>query len=183
MLPRFSPPLGPRAAPKHGLNARKPPNSQPEPQVQQQTAGLRGPNSVAWPLIYAVIAGLAVAPAIARSFPFQLPGIVSAASSYAWSVTLFVLFSSGANFVFNLGTALAAAFLGAAVREFSLGFGPALLSYTTRSMQFRLGALPFGGYVRFLDPKTAAARGEKSFEALSPWVRLFAIAAGPVSLL
>jgi hypothetical protein len=100
-----------------------------------------------WPLIYAVIAGLAIAPTIAGVFPFRLPGIIAAASLYAWNVTLFVLFSSVANLIYNLASALAIAFTGVALSKFALGFGPVLLSYTKRSLQFRLGALPLGGYV------------------------------------
>jgi hypothetical protein len=183
-LPPFRSPPRPRPQPARSLNVRKTLDNQRGSWVrQQQRAGLRGPNSTAWPLIYAGVSGLAVAPAIAGAFSLQLPDFIPAASSYASSVTLFVLLSSGVNFVFNLATALTAALSGAPIREFSIGFGPELLSYARRSLRFRLGVLPLGGYVRWLDAKTAAAKGEKTIETLSPLLRLTAAAAGPVSLL
>lgn len=51
--------------------------------------------------------------------------------------------------IHELGHYSASKFFGVAVEEFSVGFGPKLLSFTLWQDEFNLRALPLGGYVRF----------------------------------
>ncbi len=50
-------------------------------------------------------------------------------------------------FVHELGHFLAARLAGVRVERFSLGFGPRILGFVWRGTDFRLSAVPFGGYV------------------------------------
>jgi regulator of sigma E protease len=88
-------------------------------------------------------------------------------------------------FVHELGHFLLAKRAGVGVTTFSLGFGPKLLGFTKGGTEYRLSAIPLGGYVRMV--------GEHSGEELAPedlpyaftakpvgW-RLAIVAAGPVS--
>lgn len=60
--------------------------------------------------------------------------------------------------IHELGHFLAAKALGAKVDQFSIGFGKALASWTDRSgVQWRLGWVPLGGYVRFAGDDNAAS--------------------------
>lgn len=60
--------------------------------------------------------------------------------------------------VHELGHFLAAKWLGTAVDRFSIGFGRALVSWRDRSgVEWRIGWLPLGGYVRFAGDENAAS--------------------------
>lgn len=60
--------------------------------------------------------------------------------------------------VHELGHFLAARRFGVAVDRFSIGFGRAIAAWTDRSgVQWRIGWLPFGGYVRFAHDENAAS--------------------------
>jgi membrane-associated protease RseP (regulator of RpoE activity) len=72
--------------------------------------------------------------------------------------------------------------VGVTIREFSLGFGPAVF----RSGIFRLGAIPLGGYVRFRDSSTEAVPAhemETAFDGRSTAEQVFIAAAGCAVLL
>ncbi len=88
-------------------------------------------------------------------------------------------------FVHELGHFLVAKRAGVGVTTFSLGFGPKLLGFTKGGTEYRLSAIPLGGFVRMV--------GEHSDEELAPedvpiafthkpvgW-RLAIVAAGPVA--
>jgi regulator of sigma E protease len=88
-------------------------------------------------------------------------------------------------FVHELGHFLVAKRAGVGVTTFSLGFGPKLVGITRGGTEYRLSAIPLGGYVRMV--------GEHSGEELAPedlpyaftakpvgW-RLAIVAAGPLS--
>lgn len=68
---------------------------------------------------------------------------------------------------------------GIAVKEFSVGFGPSLLSYTRKGTKYALNLIPFGGACIFDDddPENAS---ESSFLKASVWARIATILAGPM---
>ena len=106
--------------------------------------------------------------------------------------------------VHELGHFLAAKWLGVEVDRFSIGFGKAIASWRDRSgVEWRVGWLPLGGYVRFNGDTTASssvpdqdeleefrdeivrARGANAvrnyFHFKPVWVRAIVVAAGPLA--
>lgn len=106
--------------------------------------------------------------------------------------------------IHELGHFLAARWLGVAVDRFSIGFGRAIASWRDRSgVEWRIGWLPLGGYVRFegdSNPSSSVpdqdeleefrdeivrvrgAQAVKSYFHFKPvWVRAVVVAAGPVA--
>ncbi|MDO9264205.1 MAG: RIP metalloprotease RseP [Desulfosalsimonadaceae bacterium] len=87
-------------------------------------------------------------------------------------------------FVHELGHFLCAKAFGVGVEKFSLGFGPKILSKIAGRTDYRLSAIPLGGYVKMV--------GEQPDEILDPadipfsfthkpvWQRMIIVAAGPV---
>jgi regulator of sigma E protease len=53
-------------------------------------------------------------------------------------------------FVHELGHFLVARLLGVRVEVFSLGFGPKLFSFIKGETEYRISAVPLGGYVKAL---------------------------------
>jgi regulator of sigma E protease len=88
-------------------------------------------------------------------------------------------------FVHELGHYLAARSQGVAVEVFSIGFGPALLKYKTKSgTQWQLSALPVGGYVKMQgwgDPEPGQKVLPGSFSAASLSSKAVIVAAGPLA--
>ncbi len=68
---------------------------------------------------------------------------------------------------------------GIAVKEFSIGFGPSLLSYTKNGTKYALNLIPFGGACIFDDDEPENA-SENSFLKASVWARIATIIAGPM---
>lgn len=105
-------------------------------------------------------------------------------------VACVVLFSV-AIFIHEFGHFLAARCLGFKVEAFSIGFGPALWKRTVNGVQYRIGCIPFGGYVALpqLDPegtKAIETTDEKSgatdgaaVEDIAAWKRVVVAFAGP----
>jgi len=76
-----------------------------------------------------------------------------------------ILLFSLAIFIHEFGHFLAAKLLGFQVDTFSLGFGPALWKKTWKGVEYRVSAIPFGGYVALpqLDPAgTAGVQGSQT---------------------
>ena len=76
-----------------------------------------------------------------------------------------ILLFSFAIFIHEFGHFLAAKLLGFQVDTFSIGFGPALWKKTIKGVEYRISAIPFGGYVALpqLDPAgTAGVQGSKT---------------------
>jgi Peptidase family M50 len=142
---------------------------------QQPPIGLRGPKGIMWPLAYVILFGLAMAPPIANALSLQVPKAIMAAYPYASKVTVFILICWAANLIYHFVTALTAFFAKAPISEFSLGFGPELFSYATRSLRFRLAALLLGGYVKW------SAVQDINMKTVP--LRLLTTAIGPASLL
>ena len=77
--------------------------------------------------------------------------------STPWAILLVVLFFGASIFVHELGHFLAARWRGLQVERFSIGFGPKLWSRTINGVEYRISALPLGGYVSL--PQLADMRG------------------------
>ena len=122
--------------------------------------------------------------------------------SHAWVyVVPFLLVLTLLVTVHELGHFTAARLFGVAVDRFSIGFGKAIASYTDRAgVQWRLGWIPLGGYVRFSgdtndaslpDTESLAELREQIIAAYGPeglkrylhfkplWQRAIVAAAGP----
>jgi regulator of sigma E protease len=74
--------------------------------------------------------------------------------------------------VHELGHFLAAKSLGVAVDRFSIGFGRAIASWRDRSgVEWRIGWMPLGGYVRFKGDENAASVPDKDdLDAMRDWI-------------
>ena len=70
-------------------------------------------------------------------------------------------------FIHELGHFLMALKVGIKVEIFSLGMGPKLLSFKKNGIEYRLSAVPIGGYVKMLgeDPSEPTTGGEEEFSA------------------
>jgi regulator of sigma E protease len=84
--------------------------------------------------------------------------------------------------VHELGHFWAALAVGIRVETFSIGFGPRLFGFKRGDTDFRLSAIPFGGYVRMLgdQPGDENAIDPGSFQAKARWQRALVILAGPL---
>ena len=83
--------------------------------------------------------------------------------------------------IHELGHYWAAVAVGIRVETFSIGFGPRLLGWKRGDTDFRISAIPFGGYVRMLgeQPGDENAADPASFQAKSRWARAMVVVAGP----
>lgn len=97
---------------------------------------------------------------------------------------IFVL--GGLIFFHELGHFLVARALGMGVKAFSLGFGPKIFAFTVGMTEYRLCAIPLGGYVMLAgespdNEEDAASIPEKLlFSARPVWQRMAVVAAGPI---
>ncbi len=85
-------------------------------------------------------------------------------------------------FVHEWGHFAAAKLCGVRVDVFSLGFGPRLFGVKRGDTDYRLSALPFGGYVRMAGDNPLEERTGAGYEFLSRprWQRVIIAIAGPV---
>lgn len=86
-------------------------------------------------------------------------------------------------FVHELGHYLVARWVGMEVRAFSIGFGKAIWSRTVNGVEYRLGILPFGGYVMLPEMYAGMMEGlsdEKHVEPAPPLKRIVVALAGGV---
>src|SRR6201996_4660706 len=84
--------------------------------------------------------------------------------------------------IHELGHFWAALAVGIKVETFSIGFGSRLFGFKRGETDFRLSAIPLGGYVRMLgeQPGDEKASDPRSFQAKSRWQRAIVIIAGPL---
>ena len=86
--------------------------------------------------------------------------------------------------VHEFGHFAVAKWLGVRVEVFSVGFGPALFSFTRGHTEYRLSMIPLGGYVRMLgelpDRPVEDADKSESFSHKPVWVRACIAVAGPL---
>ena len=96
-----------------------------------------------------------------------------------------ILLFSFAIFIHEFGHFVAARLLGFTVETFSIGFGPALWKKTVGGVEYRISAIPFGGYVSLpqLDPEgTKGLQGTSGGEAVgevAAWKKIIVAFAGP----
>ncbi|MGZ6141566.1 MAG: RIP metalloprotease RseP [Myxococcaceae bacterium] len=99
------------------------------------------------------------------------------------NLAAFVLLLGALVFVHELGHFLFAKAVGVKVLRFSIDFGPPLFSFTRGETEYRIAALPLGGYVKMageVPGEDAAPEDEsRSYLAQSPWKRMLIVVAGP----
>lgn len=85
-------------------------------------------------------------------------------------------------FVHEFGHFLLAKRAGVRVEVFSFGFGPRLLGYKRGETDYRVSAIPLGGYVKMRgeDPRDEEAGAEDSFARKSVRARIKIVVAGPL---
>jgi regulator of sigma E protease len=84
----------------------------------------------------------------------------------------------------EFGHYLVARLTGMRVLQFSIGFGPKIVGFTRKGIEYRIGLLPIGGYVQIAgmsDLEEGAADDPKSFINRPFWAKIATIAAGPLS--
>ena len=103
------------------------------------------------------------------------------AASFITDVVVVVLVLGLMIFVHELGHFLAAKAFGVRVLVFSLGFGKRLLHWTRGDTDYRISALPFGGYVKMAgDDPSAERRGDpEEFLSKPRWQRFVIVVMGP----
>lgn len=103
-------------------------------------------------------------------------------------IALCVLLFSFAIFIHEFGHFIVALKLGLRVEAFSIGFGPALWKRKFKGVEYRISAIPLGGYVSIpdVDPEgTKALEGaENDAESepkarIAPWKEILVAVAGP----
>jgi regulator of sigma E protease len=89
-------------------------------------------------------------------------------------------------FIHELGHFLVARIFGMGVRVFCLGFGPKLIGFTVGQTEYRVAAVPLGGYVQLVaqdsedDETTEGFPPETWFSRRPSWQRMLVVAAGPL---
>jgi len=110
-----------------------------------------------------------------------------------WIVPILVLLFGVTIFIHELGHYLTARWLGLVVEVFSIGFGPSIWEKKVKGIRYKIGCIPFGGYVALpqLDP-TGMSRiqggedeeeGEESRPTLPPvaaWRKIIVSVAGAI---
>jgi len=83
--------------------------------------------------------------------------------------------------VHELGHFMVARFFDVRVEVFSIGFGPRLFGRRGRETDFRVSAIPFGGYVKMAgeQPGEQAADDPRAFLSKPRWQRMLIAFAGP----
>lgn len=109
----------------------------------------------------------------------------------AYYVVPFIILLGILVFVHELGHFLVARLCGVRVSEFSIGFGKKLWGHTDKhGTEWRLSAIPLGGYCKFLGDEDAASAGDSSkdlseedkkyaFGYQNPFKKLAIVLAGP----
>jgi regulator of sigma E protease len=84
--------------------------------------------------------------------------------------------------IHELGHYWAAISVGIRVDTFSIGFGPRLFGFKRGDTDFRISAVPLGGYVRMAGelPGDESASDPRSFLAKARWQRAIVVIAGPL---
>jgi regulator of sigma E protease len=82
--------------------------------------------------------------------------------------------------VHELGHCLVAKWFGVPVDVFSVGFGPRLLAVRRGGTEYRLSAIPFGGYVKMAGMSSKSGEATPNgFDSKARWQRLLILFAGP----
>ena len=83
------------------------------------------------------------------------------------------------------GHYIVARLCGVKVLTYSIGFGPKLAGWTSKrsGIDYRLSALPFGGYVKMLDEREGEVAKDQlhlAFNRQHPLKKIAIVAAGPI---
>lgn len=118
-----------------------------------------------------------------KSYLFLLLILAIGFKFYSFSFLVTLLVISFLIFFHELGHFLAAKHMKVDVEIFSIGFGKAIFKKTYKNTEYRLSALPLGGYVK-LKGQDDLNPGEKNYEpnsynTLSPLARIYILFAGP----
>lgn len=88
-------------------------------------------------------------------------------------------------FIHELGHYFVARWVGMNVEVFSIGFGRPILKWQRKGVQWQIGILPFGGFVKItgMEPKKGQVMHEipGGFFSKSPWARIQVALAGPIA--
>jgi len=111
--------------------------------------------------------------------------LAEAWSEYIWPITLFVMGLGVVVFFHELGHFLAAKWAGIRVEVFSVGMGPRLFGLRGKETDYRISAVPIGGYIKMTGQEDIAPLKEgdadpRSFANKSVGARFVVIAAGVV---
>src|SRR5262245_40222180 len=87
--------------------------------------------------------------------------------------------------IHEFGHFIVAKLLGIAVETFSVGFGPRLFGFRLGDTDYRLSAIPLGGYVKFRGENLEMLQGKSEgsvdeFLSQPKWKRFLVALAGPV---
>ena len=108
---------------------------------------------------------------------FFSSGILIDILAFVIVVSIIVVFHEFGHFI-------VAKMLGVKVENFSLGFGPKLISKKIGETEYAVSALPLGGYVKLLgeDPEEELSPEDekRSFSKLSPFKKFLIVFFGPV---
>ena len=118
-----------------------------------------------------------------KSLIFFIFIIVLGLYFYSTDFIITLLLISFLVFFHELGHFLAAKSLGVGVEVFSIGFGKKLIAYDINKTNYRISALPLGGYVRLkgqddLNPSKENL-DKDSYSVLSPIKKIYILFAGP----
>ncbi len=96
---------------------------------------------------------------------------------------VFILVLSVLVFVHELGHFSVARYFGVTVHQFSIGFGPKLITKYWKGTNWSISLIPLGGYVQMkgqedLDPAKTSTDSD-SYGVLTPTKRIFVLLAGP----
>lgn len=98
------------------------------------------------------------------------------------SILAFVFVLGVLIFVHELGHFLMARRIGVRVLAFSLGFGPKLIGFRRGDTEYRISAVPLGGYVKMAgeNPDDARSGAADEFLSKTKWQRFQVLVMGPV---
>lgn len=82
-------------------------------------------------------------------------------------------------FIHELGHYLVARYFQMRVDTFSIGFGPTLISWVRKDTEYKIGCIPFGGYVKVAGMDEESDEAGSYFQA-KPYQRLLMVVAGPL---
>lgn len=82
-------------------------------------------------------------------------------------------------FIHELGHYLVARYFKMRVDTFSIGFGPTLISWVRNDTEYKIGCIPFGGYVKVAGMDEDSDEEGSYFHA-KPYQRLLMVVAGPI---
>lgn len=92
--------------------------------------------------------------------------------AFAFVITILVI-------VHELGHFLAARWYGVSVEVFSVGFGPRLWAVRRSGVEYRISAIPFGGYVKMAGSRSHGETTPDGFDSRTRWQRFVILLAGP----